>query len=75
MSLRSLDTADVTPVFIARLPRDRNYAFFIAPGSESLIPLLQQIFELDGPRFSPYADVPADQMYALYLARWRPAAG
>ena len=75
MSLRSLDTAEVTPAFLAGLPRDRNYAFFIAPGSDALVATLMPLFALDGPYFSPYADVPADKMYVLYLAHWRPAAG
>jgi hypothetical protein len=75
MSLLSLDTADLTLEYLSLLPRDRSYAFFIAPGSESAVSLLLHLFEVDGPYFSSYADVPAEKMYALYLARWRPGSG
>lgn len=75
MHLLSLDTADLTLEYLSLLPRDRSYAFFIAPGSDSAASLLPHLFEVEGPYFSPYADVPTEKMYALYLARWRPGSG
>lgn len=75
MALRSLSTEQLTPEYIATLPRDRSYAFFVAPGSEAVVDLLNGLFELEGPRFTPYGDVPSEKAYALYLAHWRVAAG
>lgn len=75
MMLRSITPDQLTLDSIATLPRDHNYAFFIAPGSETIITDLMQFFELESPQFTPYTDVPQNKAYVLYIANWRPGAG
>jgi hypothetical protein len=75
MMLRSITPDQVTVEMLSALPRNHNYAFFVAPGSEGVVTDLMQFFELESAQFTPYGDVPLKKAYVLYIANWRPAAG
>jgi hypothetical protein len=57
----------VTRDSLESLPRDRMLLFAVAPTDVGLINLLQDVFELKGPLWSPYDSVPVDHQYALYI--------
>ncbi len=58
---------ELTPEYLASLPRSGNQAFFIDPDDVGSLDLIRQYFYLLPPRFSPY-DVPQDQQMGLYYA-------
>lgn len=68
MPLMTMLPSDFTREFIAALPHDRNYAFFIAPDDTGSLNLLNEYFQLDPPQDSPFEDVPADRELTLYFA-------
>jgi 4-amino-4-deoxy-L-arabinose transferase-like glycosyltransferase len=58
----------------ALLPRDRNYAFFVAPGDEVTQRKIQEAFpDVQPPRYSPYAIPAWDEYILLYWQMERTA--
>ncbi len=53
---------------IAMSQRESSQIFFVDPELNAAIDLITQIFQLDGPYFSPYSDIPQHRQYALYYA-------
>lgn len=43
-----------------------SQVFFVNPEDDETVDILRQVFNLAGPEFSPYLDVPLDLQYALY---------
>lgn len=70
---RELSPSDVTHDWLADLPRDRHYAFFVEPDDTVTINLLSAVFDLEGPQESPY-NVPRGEAFVLYFAPISPAS-
>lgn len=67
--LGTLAPSQVTPRFLADLPTDRPYAFFVEADDAHTLRLLLEFFVLQPARISPYfADIEADKRYVLYYA-------
>jgi hypothetical protein len=65
----TLAPAQITPRYLAELPTDRPYAFFVEAGDAHTLRLLLAFFTLQPARISPYyADIPRDRQYILYYA-------
>jgi hypothetical protein len=64
--------ATVMSKYIEQLDTNLNHAFFISPFNTSVIPLLDEHFNLLPPQMSPYDDLHPDHQYVLYFA---PAPG
>ncbi len=67
--LVSKNITEVTDSYLASLPRDHNYAFFIQPGYPAVVERIGAFFQLGRPEISPDAAVPPDRMFLLYYAR------
>lgn len=65
---------EITPAYLALLPKDVPYAFFIEPEDTTTPALLARYFALQTPDglASPYADLPRNRQFRLYLTRPRP---
>jgi hypothetical protein len=57
----------ITTEALESLPRDRMLLFAVAPSDVGVSSLLDDVFELKGPLWSPYDSVPDDHQYALYI--------
>jgi hypothetical protein len=58
--------AEVTPGWLAALPRDRDYAFFVAPGDTVTVEKLQSVFTLSGPEYTTHDEIPPDKRFVMY---------
>lgn len=67
--VRFLHPLELKLLDIHRLPRDRNFAFFIEGDDTDTLQFLARYFDLDGPQYSPY-NLPLDKQYVLYFV-WR----
>jgi 4-amino-4-deoxy-L-arabinose transferase-like glycosyltransferase len=69
MLVASMTPQEVSHRFLAELPADRPYAFFIAADDAFSLNLLNQYFLLTPAQITPYyADIPASRQYVLYYA-------
>jgi hypothetical protein len=69
MYIRSAASTDITPEYLAALPTDRRYAFFIEPQDTSALNAIQQVFSTDAPVGSPYsASIPDEREFQLVYA-------
>jgi hypothetical protein len=57
----------VTRESLESLPSDQMLLFAVLPADVGVISLLQDVFELKGPLWSPYDSVPDDRQYVLYI--------
>ncbi len=62
----SLSPSDVTPDWLAALPRGRGYAFFVAPGDVATVEKLRQSFTLTGPETTTHDEIPPDKRFVMY---------
>jgi hypothetical protein len=61
-------SSEITLKWLEELPRDRNYAFFVEPGENDVIALLQDYFpNLYPPATSPFP-IPAEKEFIAYYA-------
>jgi hypothetical protein len=62
----TLTPADVTPDWLASLRRDRDYAFFVAPGDTATVEKLRGAFTLSGPEETTHDEIPPDKRFTMY---------
>ncbi len=67
MTITTIMPQQFTREYIAALPLDKNYAFFVAPDDTATPALLGERFKLEPPQASPY-NVPTDKVFTLYFA-------
>lgn len=62
----SLSPAEVTPDWLAALPRSRGYAFFVAPDDAATVETLRRSFTLTGPETTTHEEIPPDKRFVMY---------
>jgi hypothetical protein len=67
MRLFVIETKDLTETFLAGLPTNRNYAFYVEPNDSRTANLLKTHFETIQSEGSSYEIVPADDEFILYF--------
>jgi hypothetical protein len=67
MTITTITPQQFTREYIAALPLDKSYAFFVAPDDTATPALLSERFKLEPPQQSPY-NVPTDKVFTLYYA-------
>jgi hypothetical protein len=67
LTLRLITPPEVTPEFLASLPRSVDHAFFVEPSDTTTPSLLAQHFMLQPPTQSPF-NLPVQKQYILYYA-------
>lgn len=63
----AVGSASVTEAYLLNLAEDQDYAFFIEPEDNATVALLERIWDIAGPYYSPY-NIPRHKQYRLYLA-------
>lgn len=63
-----LTTETLSDEYLVGLQRDVDHAFFIAPDDAVALSVLRRHFTLGNPQFSPFASVPIERQFVLYLA-------
>jgi len=67
--LSSNDTHEMGANVLMRLPRDRNYAFFVEPDDTNYINLIRRYFpNVEPPVYSTYPYIPPGEEYVLLFA-------
>jgi 4-amino-4-deoxy-L-arabinose transferase-like glycosyltransferase len=67
--LVTMNAGEVTDAYLATLPHDHSYAFFVQFGHPDVLARIETFFKLDPPEISPFREVPPDRMFVLYYAR------
>jgi hypothetical protein len=70
--LESLRPEELTVDYIRQLAPDRDHAFYIEPGNETLIHLLESYFYLLPPQYSKDPNLPQSMQFPLYYAPYLP---
>jgi hypothetical protein len=67
--LEAMETTALTQRFYDSLPRDRTYVFFVEPADTRTLRFLTRSFNLEGPFYTPYNDMPVNKAYLMFIAR------
>ncbi len=68
LTLDDLAPENVTADYLAALPLDRDYAFFVEQGHEDVVAALKRAFVLNEPLWTPQIDIPEGKAFILYYA-------
>ncbi len=66
--LESIQPRDVTREYLAELDRGVDHAFFVEPGKDHVLEMLETYYYLLPPQNTPHADLEVYQQFPLYYA-------
>lgn len=72
LDVDTLTPRDLSAEYLSHLPRTVDHAFFLEPGDQDTLELLELYFLLDSPAYTSY-DIPADKQFVLYYAPASPS--
>jgi hypothetical protein len=62
-----VSSADLTPDYLAQLPRDRGYVFFVEAADRESMRRLAEVFPLDSPRYSTRPMLPVQDQLLMFV--------
>jgi hypothetical protein len=68
VTINDLDPHTVTADFLKSLPRDKDYAFFMEPGHDDVVKIIQDNFVVDPPAYTTQTDMPPGKAFINYFA-------